>query len=262
MRLFDTHCHLDEEAFFGEVDEVVARAADAGLIGLATIGINSATSRAAVELAGRFDTVHAVVGIQPNYVAESTESDWQDILELVTAPGVVAVGETGLDRYWDHTPIEQQAEMFRRHMQLAREHDLPFVVHCREAEADVVSELEREAADGPLSGIMHSFAGDRATAARCVELGMHISLAGMLTFKKNDELRAAAAEVPLERLLVETDAPYLAPMPNRGKRNEPAWVRHTAECLAEVKGISIEELAEATTANALRLFGLAEPEDG
>ena len=262
MRLFDTHCHLDEEAFFGEVDEVVARAADAGLIGLATIGINSATSRAAVELAGRFDTVHAVVGIQPNYVAESTESDWQDILELVTAPGVVAVGETGLDRYWDHTPIDHQAEMCRRHMQLAREHDLPFVVHCREAEADVVSELEREAADGPLSGIMHSFAGDQATAARCVELGMHISLAGMLTFKKNDELRAAAAEVPLERLLVETDAPYLAPMPNRGKRNEPAWVRHTAECLAEVQGIGIEELAKATTANALRLFGLSEPGDG
>ena len=139
--LIDTHCHLDEEAGCGEVDEVVARAADAGLIGLATSGINSATSRAAVELADRFATVHAVVGIQPNYVAESTESDWQDILELVTAPGVVAVGETGLDRYWDHTPIEQQAEMFRRHMQLAREHDLPFVVHCREAEADVVSEL-------------------------------------------------------------------------------------------------------------------------
>ena len=162
MRLFDTHCHLDEEAFFGEVDDVVARGVDAGLIGLATIGIDSATSRAAVDLADRFATVHAVVGIQPNYVAESTEADWQDILELVTAPGVVAVGETGLDRYWDHTPIEQQAEMFRRHMQLAREHDLPFVVHCREAEADVVSELEREAAKGPLTGIMHSFAGDRA----------------------------------------------------------------------------------------------------
>tara|TARA_B110000014_G_C20044629_1_gene543109 strand:- start:46 stop:837 length:792 start_codon:yes stop_codon:yes gene_type:complete len=259
MRLFDTHCHLDEEAFVDDLEQVVDRALEEGLIGLASIGITAATSRAAVELADRFAAVHAVVGIQPNYVAESTEADWETILELVSAPGVVAVGETGLDRYWDYSPIEQQAEMFRRHMQLARDHDLPFVVHCREAEADVVAELERDAANGPLNGIMHSFAGDAATAARCVELGMHISLAGMLTFKKNDQLRAAAAEVPLDRLLVETDAPYLAPMPFRGKRNEPAWVRHTAECLAEVKGIPVEELAEATTANALRMFGLESP---
>ena len=256
MRLFDTHCHLDEEAFVGDVEQVVARALDGGLVGLATIGITAATSRAAVELADRFECVHAVVGIQPNYVAESSEADWETILELVSAPQVVAVGETGLDRYWDHTPIEQQAEMFRRHMRLARDHGLPFVVHCREAEAEVVAELEREASHGQLNGIMHSFAGDAATATRCVELGMHISLAGMLTFKKSDPLRAAAAEVPLEKLLVETDAPYLAPMPCRGKRNEPAWVRHTAECLAEVKGIALEELAEATTANALRVFGL------
>jgi TatD DNase family protein len=256
MRLFDTHCHLDEEAFVGDVEQVVARTLDEGLVGLATIGITADTSRAAVDLANRFPHVHAVVGIQPNYVAESNEADWETILELVCDPQVVAVGETGLDRYWDYSPIEDQAEMFRRHMQLAREHELPFVVHCREAEALVVAELEREAGHGPLNGIMHSFAGDTATAARCVELGMHISLAGMLTFKKNDELRAAAAEVPLERLLVETDAPYLAPIPFRGKRNEPAWVRYTAECLAEVKGISFEELAEATTENALRVFGL------
>jgi TatD DNase family protein len=256
MRLFDTHCHLDEEAFVGDVEDVVARTLDEGLVGLATIGITADTSRAAVELAHRFPSVHAVVGIQPNYVAESSQADWETILELVTDPQVVAVGETGLDRYWDYSPIEDQAEMFRRHMQLAREHELPFVVHCREAEADVVAELEREAGHGPLNGIMHSFAGDARTATRCVELGMHISLAGMLTFKKNDALRAAAAEVPLERLLVETDAPYLAPLPFRGKRNEPAWVRYTAECLAEAKGISLEELAEATTENALRIFGL------
>ena len=256
MRLFDTHCHLDEEAFVGDVEDVVARTLDEGLVGLATIGITADPSRAAVELAHRFPSVHAVVGIQPNYVAESSQADWETILELVTDPQVVAVGETGLDRYWDYSPIEDQAEMFRRHMQLAREHELPFVVHCREAEADVVTELEREAGHGPLNGIMHSFAGDARTATRCVELGMHISLAGMLTFKKNDSLRAAAAEVPLERLLVETDAPYLAPMPFRGKRNEPAWVRYTAECLAEAKGISLEELAEATTENALRIFGL------
>ncbi len=257
MRLFDTHCHLDEEAFAGEVDEVIARAIETGLVGIATIGINASTSRSAVELAAQHDLLHAVVGIQPNYVSESTDDDWEQILELVNHPNVVAIGETGLDRYWDYSPIDRQVDMFRRHMTLARKHQLPFVVHCREAEEDVVSELEREAENGPLCGIMHSFAGDARTAERCVELGMHISLAGMLTFKKNDALREAAAAVPLDRLLVETDAPYLAPMPNRGKRNEPAWVKHTAECLAECQGVSVEELAEATTDNALLLFGLS-----
>ena len=256
MRFFDTHCHLDEEAFSQDIDQVVARARDEGLVGLVTIGTTAASSRAAVDLAGRFPGVHAVVGIQPNYVAEASEDDWETIRGLAGKPGVVAVGETGLDRYWDHTPLDVQVEMFRRHMALAREHDLPFVVHCREAEADVLAELEREVGQGPLRGIMHSFSGDAATAARCVELGMHISLSGMLTYKKNDALRGVAADIPLERLLVETDAPYLAPIPFRGKRNEPAHVRHTAECLAEVKGIAVEELAEATTANALRVFGL------
>ncbi|MFP6768402.1 MAG: TatD family hydrolase [Planctomycetaceae bacterium] len=256
MQLFDTHCHLDEEAFSQDVDQVVARAKAEGLLGLATIGTTAASSRAAIELADRFPDVHAVVGIQPNYVAEATGDDWETICRLAERPVVVAIGETGLDHYWDHAPLDLQVEMFRRHMALAREHDLPFVVHCREAETDVLTELEREALQGPLRGIMHSFCGDAATAARCVELGMHISLSGMLTYKKNDALREVAAGVPLERLLVETDAPYLAPVPFRGKRNEPAHVRHTAECLAEVQGLDLEALATATTDNALRLFGL------
>ena len=256
MQLFDTHCHLDEEAFSQDVEEVVARAKAEGLLGLATIGTTAASSRAAVELADRFPGVHAVVGIQPNYVAEAAGDDWETICRLAERPVVIAIGETGLDHYWDHAPADLQVEMFRRHMALAREHDLPFVVHCREAEADVLTELEREALRGPLRGIMHSFCGDAATAARCVELGMHISLSGMLTYKKNDALREVAAGVPLERLLVETDAPYLAPIPFRGKRNEPAHVRHTAECLAEVQGLDLEALATATTDNALRLFGL------
>ena len=256
IQFFDTHCHLDEDAFVDDVTEVVDRALEAGLIGLATIGTTAASSRTAVALSERFEQVHAVVGIQPNYVAEAEEEDFQTIEELAGHPGVVAIGETGLDRYWDYTPLDQQVEMFRRHMDLARQQGLPFVIHCREAEGDVIAELERESAQGPLHAVMHSFSGDAETARRCVELGLHISLAGMLTYKKNDGLRAAAAEVPLERLLVETDAPYLAPVPQRGKRNEPAWVVHTAECLAEVKGITIEELAEGTTENAIRFFGI------
>ena len=256
MQLFDTHCHLDEDAFADDVTEVVQRAVEAGLVGLATIGTTAASSRAAVALAERFEQVHAVVGIQPNYVAEAAAEDFQTIEELAGRPEVVAIGETGLDRYWDYTPLEQQVVMFRRHMVLARQHGLPFVIHCREAEADVVAELERESARGPLQAVMHSFSGDAATARRCVELGLHISLAGMLTYKKSDSLRAAAAEIPLERLLIETDAPYLAPVPRRGKRNEPAWVRHTADCLAEIKGVTTRELAARTTENARRFFGL------
>ena len=254
--LIDTHCHLDEDAFTHDLEEVVARATSEGVVSIVTIGTTAASSRRAVDLAARLDCLHAAVGIQPNYVAEAAEGDWETIRELVTAPGVVAVGETGLDRFWDYTPLEAQVEMFRRHLELAREHRLPFVIHCREAEADVVLELERDAAAGPLAGVMHSFTGDADTARACLDLGLFISFAGMVTYKKSDDLRAVAASVPLDRLLVETDSPYLPPVPNRGKRNEPAWVRHTAECLAEVHGVSIEELAEATTANARRLFGL------
>ncbi|MFG0240110.1 MAG: TatD family hydrolase, partial [Gimesia chilikensis] len=166
------------------------------------------------------------------------------------------IGETGLDRYWDYAPIELQQDYFSKHIQLSRERDLPFVVHCREAEADVVDLLQREAEQAPFKGLMHSFCGTPETAAACLELGMYISFAGMLTFKKNDELRETARLIPLDRLLVETDAPYLAPVPQRGKRNEPAFVKHTCACLAELHDKTPEEMAEITTQNARTLFQL------
>ena len=255
MRLIDTHAHLDAEAFEKDADAVVARAAEAGVKHILTIGITLETSQAAIRVAERFENVSAVVGIQPNYASEMKAGDWDEIVELIEHPDVVGIGETGLDRYWDYAPIEIQAELFDRHLELSATSGLPFVVHCREAEADVEKQL-RAAFEkfGTLNGVMHSFCGDADMAAACVRMGMHISFAGMLTYKKNEELRETAKTVPLDRLLVETDSPYLAPRPKRGKRNEPAYVRMTAECLAEVRGISLEELAVVTTRNAERLF--------
>jgi TatD DNase family protein len=254
MRLIDTHAHLDEEAFRPDRSDVIARAKEAGLEFVVTIGTTAASSREAVEIAQTDPSVHAAVGIQPNYVSAAMPGDWEIIEKLATRPKVVAIGETGLDRYWDHAPFALQAEFFEKHIELARRHNLPFVVHCREAERDVVAQLKSAAVSGPLCGVMHSFSGDADTALACVELGLYISFAGMLTFKKNDALRAVAAQVPLDRLLIETDAPYIAPVPYRGKRNEPAYVRHTAECLATVRNMTLAEIAELTAANARRLF--------
>lgn len=254
MQLIDTHAHLDEEAFRPDLAEVLARARAAGVARIVTIGTTLASSRAAVELAGEHPMLAAAVGIQPNYVAQAAAGDWEAIERLAHSPHVVAIGETGLDRYWDHAPFDLQEEYFVRHIDLARRLGLPFVVHCREAEADVVAALRRETGRGELRGVMHSFTGGIETATACIELGLMISLAGMVTFKKNDALRELARQVPLDRLLVETDAPYLAPTPYRGKRNEPAYVRQTAECLAAARGIDLDQLAAATTANARRLF--------
>ncbi|MEO1994485.1 MAG: TatD family hydrolase [Planctomycetaceae bacterium] len=254
--LIDTHAHLDEAAFDSDCEQVVQRAIEAGVTRIITIGTTAASSQRAVELAHRFEPVSAAVGIQPNYVSDAQPADWSLIERLVTDTEVVAVGETGLDRYWDYAPIELQREFFTRHVELARAHDLPFVVHCREAEEDIVTFLRDARQRGPLRGVMHSFCGSLDTARHCLELGLHISFAGMLTFKKNDELRKIAAEIPADRLLVETDAPYLAPLPKRGKRNEPALVRHTADCLAGARETSAADLAAQVTANAVSLFRL------
>lgn len=255
VELIDTHCHLDADAFSQDRDGILERAAGAGVVRMLTIGIDAATSAAAVQLAEQHAAVSAVVGIQPNYVHEVKPDDWETVVAMLDHPSVVGIGETGLDRYWDYAPLDTQVEYFHRHIQLSKKSGLPFVVHCREAEADVLQVLREEAKSGALSGVMHSFCGDSDVAAECLSLGMHISFGGMVTFRRNDELRAVAATVPLDRLLIETDAPYLAPHPKRGKRNEPAWVCHTAECLAEVHDVSLEELARQTTTNANGLFG-------
>jgi len=255
--LFDTHTHLDQEEFDDERSEILARAEAVGVTRLVAVGTTAEASRKCVELAVQYPGVFAAVGIQPNYVAEAAANDWEKIEELVTEPGVVAVGETGLDRYWDFTPFKQQQEYFDRHIRLAQAHDLPFIVHMRDCDADIMEMLRAAHDRGRLKGIMHSFTGDAAMAAECIAMGLHISFAGMITFKKSPALRECAATIPSNRLLIETDCPYLSPEPVRGKKpNEPAYLRHTAQCVAEVRGISLEELAQQTTANAKRLFAV------
>ncbi|MEY2727360.1 MAG: putative deoxyribonuclease YcfH [Planctomycetota bacterium] len=254
LTLIDTHCHLESDSFRADLDEVMLRARAAGVVRMLTIGINAASSRAVVLLANRHDCLSAIVGIHPNHTHEVQPGDWEQIEQLARHPQVVGIGETGLDFYWKDAPLDAQKDYFLRHIQLARSCGKPFVVHCREAEQQVVEVLNQCAADGPLSGVMHSFCGTPETAKACVELGLHISFSGMLTYKKNDELRSTAAQIPLDRLLIETDAPYLAPQPYRGKRNEPAWVAVTNSCLAEVHGVDPETMARQTTANAHRLF--------
>jgi len=256
MELIDTHAHLDEQAFEQELDAVVARAADAGLVGIVTIGITVESCRAAIALAERFPMVWAAVGIHPNYAAQAAEHDWEQIEAFAAHPRVVAIGETGLDRYWDHTPLEVQVDYFRRHLALTRATGKPFIIHCREAEADVQTILADEMSRGPLPGLMHSFCGSPEAARQCLDWGMSLSFSGMLTYKKNEELRALSATVPDDRILVETDCPYLAPLPNRGKRNEPAFVKHTARVLGEARGLDLESIAALTTANARRIFRL------
>ena len=256
MEWIDTHCHLDEESFTQDCAETIQRAVDAGVKTMLAVGITLDSCRRVIELAERYPSVYAILGLHPNYVSAAQPSDWDQIVALMRTPKVVGVGETGLDKYWDYAPIELQRDYFNRHIELSRQLDLPFVVHCREAEAETLEVLRTHAATGPLRGLMHAFCGSAETAAACLEMGMHLSFGGMITFKKNDAQRELSATLPLDRLLVETDSPYLAPTPFRGKRNEPAHVRLTAACLAETRGISKEEVAAATTRNARTLFRL------
>jgi TatD DNase family protein len=255
--LIDTHAHLFDDRFRKDLPAVLERAAAAGVERAVCLGIDLESSRQSVEIANRYPLVVAAVGIQPNSAAEAKPGDWEAIVKLAESePRVVAIGETGLDRYWDRAPFALQEDYFARHIELARRLGKPFVIHCREAEADVVKALRDHSSKGPLRAVMHSFSGDLATARECLEMGLFISFAGMVTYPTAQNLRDVAKEVPLDRLLVETDCPYLAPQPVRGKRNEPAFVAHTAALLADVKGVSVAELEEATARNARALFGL------
>jgi TatD DNase family protein len=255
MQLFDTHAHLDQADFDADRGEVIARARAAGVEHVISIGTTAESSAVCVRLAAEFDGVFAAVGMQPNYIAESKPGDWERIVALADEPGVVAIGETGLDRHWDFTPFDVQQDYFDRHLRLAADRGLPFVVHMRDCDDDILAMLREAHARGPLVGVMHSFTGPRAMAEECLAMGLYISFAGMATYKKSDELRAVAAVVPDDRILIETDAPYLSPEPVRKiKRNEPAHVEHTAACIAAVRGVSVEAFAAQTTANARRLF--------
>jgi TatD DNase family protein len=255
IELFDTHAHLDDPQFAADLSEVLQRAARAGVTRIVTIATTAESSRAALELARTHPDLAATVGIQPNCVAASRPADWDLIAGWAKEAGIAALGETGLDRHWHDTPFEQQEDYFARHLALARETALPVVIHCREADADVLRML-RDDFDryGPVRGVMHSFTGTAETASACIAMGLYISFAGMVTYKNVSDLRQVVRTVPLNRIVIETDSPYLAPVPHRGKRNEPANVKLTLECLARERNEDVESLARQTTTNARRLF--------
>lgn len=257
--LIDTHVHLDDDRLRGEVAAVVQRSLEAGVYRMICIATTLESARNGVAYAERFEPVYASVGIHPNSANEAQPGDWEAVVGMVKSLKVVALGETGLDRHWDFTPFAMQQDYFARHLALSRQTGLPVVIHCREAEADMLPMLEADFAQhGPIRGVMHSFSGDQAFAEHCLRLGLYLSFAGMVTYKNAATLRAVATTVPSDRLLVETDAPYLTPEPLRGKvkKNEPAHVVQTAMCLATARNVGLEEFARQSTENACRLFGL------
>lgn len=252
--LVDHHCHLDFPEFASELDDIVGRARAAGVGTLITISTRIRALDRLLAIAGRFDDVYCSIGTHPHNAHEELDIPCERIVELSRHPKIVAIGEAGLDYHYQHSTPAAQAEGFRRHIRAARETGLPLEIHTREADADTIAILEDEHRKGGFPAVLHCFTGGRELAMRAVDLGLYISFSGVLTFKKSDALRAIAREVPLDRLLVETDAPYLAPDPFRGKRNEPAYVVHTAAALAAVKGISADEIARATSDNFFRLY--------
>ena len=259
--LVDSHCHLDH--FKGEDrDAVVARAHEAGVTQMVTIGVRLSAGAATVrEIAEHYASsgVFATVGIHPHNAGEREPPSVEDILKEADHPRVIGIGESGLDYFYDKAPRAMQAESFRRHIHAARESGLPLVIHARDADADIAAILEDETGKGAFPFLLHCFSSGAELARTAVRLGGYVSFSGMLTFPKSEEIRAVAAEVPADRLLVETDSPYLAPVPFRGKRCEPAYVAHTAARLAQVRGLGIAALAELTTGNFHRLFQRSHP---
>lgn len=257
VSLIDSHCHLDEARFDVDRDAVIARAMAAGVTRMVTIGASGGmqANYDAVALAARDAGVFATVGIHPHEASTVSLAVLEEIERLAHALKVVAIGETGLDYYYDHSPRRAQCDAFRQFVQLARRLRLPVVVHLRDAYADALTILREEHA-AEIGGVIHCFSGDRAAASSFLDLGFDLSFSGIVTFKNADELRAVARMVPGDRFLVETDAPFLAPAPYRGKRNEPAYVVHTAAAIAEVRQQSLEEVAAASRANTERRFRL------
>ena len=257
--LIDTHAHLDNGRFADDLPEVIEAAKAAGVGHILTIGCDLASSKASVELAATYDEVYAAIGIHPHAAREATDEAIAELKALARQDKVVAIGEMGLDYYRDHCPHDIQQTAFRRQIALARELDLPIIVHDREAHQDVLDILKEEQAHR-VGGVLHCFSGDLAMAQACIELGFYISFPGTLTYPANQALRDVAEAISTDHLLLETDCPYLAPHPRRGKRNEPALVRYTAEELARIKGLSLEDVARTTNLNAFRLFGIGAPD--
>ena len=257
--LVDSHCHLDFPDYAGDVEGVVARARAAGVGTCLTIGTQMSRFPGVRAVAEAFPDVWCSVGVHPHEAEKELLEDAGPLLAETRHPKVVGIGETGLDYYYEHSPRAPQIRNFRSHVAAAREAGLPLIVHTRDADDDTIAVLEEEMGKGAFTGLIHCFTGTQRLADAALALGLFVSVSGIATFKNSQSLRDIIKTVPLDRLLVETDAPYLAPVPHRGKTNEPAFVTHTAKMLAELKGVSQADLAAATTENFFRLFTKAQP---
>ncbi len=253
--LFDTHVHLNADQFEDDMEEVIDRAKQAGVDYMVVVGFDRVTIPKAISIAESHENIYAAVGWHPVDAIDMTEDDLKWIEELAAHPKVVAIGEMGLDYHWDKSPKEIQKEVFRKQIALAKKVKLPIIIHNREATEDIVEILQEENAQ-EVGGIMHCFSSTPEIAEQCLEMNFYISLGGPVTFKNAKEPKEVAKVVPINKLLIETDCPYLAPHPYRGKRNEPAYVKLVAEKIAELKEMSLEELGEHTTKNAKKLFGI------
>ncbi|WP_214829961.1 TatD family hydrolase [Exiguobacterium algae] len=253
--LIDTHTHINAEQFNEDVEATIERAREAGVSPMLVVGFDTPTIDRAIELAETYEDIYAIVGWHPVDAIDCTDSDLERIEKLMEHPKVMALGEIGLDYHWDKSPKDVQQRVFRQQIAIAKRTNMPIVIHNREATADVLDLLEEEHAE-EVGGVFHSYSMSVELIERCLNLNFYLSLGGPVTFKNAKVPKEVAKEVPLDRLLVETDCPYLTPTPFRGKRNEPAYVKYVAEEIAKLRGISYEELAEATTANAKKLFRL------
>ncbi|WP_420962115.1 TatD family hydrolase [Brucella sp. IR073] len=261
--LIDSHCHLDFPDFAEERDAIIQRALDAGVGRMVTISTRVRRFDQIRAIAEQYDEVYCSIGTHPNNAHEEPDVMADELIQFAQHPKVVAIGEAGLDYHYDYAPPEIQAKSFRAHIEAARQTGLPLVIHARSADEDMADILTEETGKGAFPFILHCFSSGRALAETGLELGGYISFSGILTFKNSEELRDIARIVPRDRLLVETDAPYLAPVPHRGKRNEPSFVRHTAAVLAETIGVDEAELARITTGNVFRLFSkMPKPTEG
>lgn len=258
MTLVDSHCHLDFPDFQGDLDDIVARAANAGVDYMMTICTKVTKFEPVLAVASAYDNMWCTVGIHPHNAGSEPETPADTLMAMAEAPKVVAFGETGLDFFYDHSPRARQEAAFRAHIEAARQTGLPVVIHTRDADDDMIRVLRDEHGKGAFPGVIHCFSSGPRLAEAVLELGLYISVSGIVTFKTADALRETIKTVPVERLLVETDAPYLAPVPHRGKRNEPAYTAKTAAVVAQLKAMDIDGFAEATTENFFRLFSKAE----
>ncbi|PJK30159.1 TatD family hydrolase [Minwuia thermotolerans] len=256
--LVDSHCHLDYLARDGDLADVLTRARNAGVSPMLTISTKLREFDQVRAIAEAEPDVFCSVGAHPHEAGTEPDTTTAQLVELAAHPKAIGIGETGLDYFYEHSPRQVQRDVFRAHIGAARETGLPLIVHTRDAEDDTIAIVEEEMGKGAWPGLIHCFSGSQRLADRMLAAGLYISISGIVTFRKAEELRDVVRSVPLERLLVETDSPYLAPVPKRGKRNEPAFTAHTAAAVAELKGISPEALADATTANFRRLFAKAE----